>query len=377
MFGQENFLAYRKFRIARDRRLIVLLSVAVLAAGVVIVGWVAAGAVRHMLSGPRVIGVGAAPDALALSPDGRTLYVANGVSDDSPANGHAVTVVSPTTGKVGRRIDIGGAAWKIAVSPDGRTLYAMLVADSGGQNGMVIVNLVTGHVAARVRFKYGAADFAVAPRGQVVYVLAEVERGSMQVISLDSAGRRRDGVNILVPGDSEDLSISPQGDLLYVAGGRDGARHSGVIEEFPVNAGRVGSSITLEDNVIELAISQDGRTLYALGDNDSCPRGGGACTSGTASVAIIDAVSGKQVKYVHLETSPVALAVARSGRTVYVLSAEGGIIPVSTTTGKAGRGIRVTGMFADPSSLDLLMAPDGRTAYVAEANKGVAIVPLP
>src|SRR5882724_1993300 len=44
--------------------------------------------------------------------------------------------------------------------------------------------------------------------------------------------------------------------------------------------------------LIELAVSRDGRTLYALGNDESCPHDGGACTSGPASVAIIDAFNG-------------------------------------------------------------------------------------
>jgi YVTN family beta-propeller protein len=54
--------------------------------------------------------VGARPWGIALSPDGRRLYTANGPSGD-------VTFIDAATGKVERRVSIGGSPWGVVAAP--------------------------------------------------------------------------------------------------------------------------------------------------------------------------------------------------------------------------------------------------------------------
>jgi hyaluronoglucosaminidase len=107
------------------RRRIVWISAAALA-GTVIAG--AAIAVVNTLLGPPVIRVGQMPQALAVTPDGRTLYVAN-IDDNT------VTPVTVATGRPGGAIRAGHGPQALAVTPDGRTLY---VADILGGTVSVI-----------------------------------------------------------------------------------------------------------------------------------------------------------------------------------------------------------------------------------------------
>ena len=65
------------------------------------------------------IGVGAAPSAVAITPDGKTAYVTNG-GDDS------VTPVDVATNAAGAAIaDVGDDPQAIAITPDGRTAYVV------------------------------------------------------------------------------------------------------------------------------------------------------------------------------------------------------------------------------------------------------------
>ena len=57
------------------------------------------------------------------------------------------------------------------------------------------------------------------------------------------------------------------------------------------------------------------------------------CISGAHGLTIIDAIDGRKAGRAILQIGPVALAVARDGRTAYVLGAEGDITPVSAVTG--------------------------------------------
>src|SRR5262249_43077922 len=59
--------------------------------------------------------------AMALSPDGCTLYTAVPGSDDGSGRGAAVVPVNLQTGAAGRAISVGWQPTSLAVTPDGRT----------------------------------------------------------------------------------------------------------------------------------------------------------------------------------------------------------------------------------------------------------------
>lgn len=82
----------------------------------------------------------ARPMGLALSPDGRTLYVSNG-------RGTSVSLVDVATGTVKRRADkIGLRPWGIGVSPDGFKVYAA----NGPSNDATVLDANTGEVLKRI-----------------------------------------------------------------------------------------------------------------------------------------------------------------------------------------------------------------------------------
>jgi len=89
--------------------------------------------------------VGSDPNALALSPDGRTLYVAMAGN-----NAVAVVRVGPRTMRVAGLIPAGWYPTAVATSSDGRTLYVANGKGAGsGANpdGTYIGNVITGSVS--------------------------------------------------------------------------------------------------------------------------------------------------------------------------------------------------------------------------------------
>ena len=64
------------------------------------------------------IPVGTRPQAIAVTPDGRTAYVANSGSG-------TVTPIDTATGRAGTPIRAGTGPPAIAISPDGRTAYVL------------------------------------------------------------------------------------------------------------------------------------------------------------------------------------------------------------------------------------------------------------
>jgi hypothetical protein len=92
------------------RRRVVWISATVLAVAVVVIGAIAG---ANLCLGPPVIHVGQMPQALAVTPDGRTLYVA-GPGDfrgDLFVHGHTVTPVHVATGTPGAPIKVRHGRW--------------------------------------------------------------------------------------------------------------------------------------------------------------------------------------------------------------------------------------------------------------------------
>lgn len=154
-------------------------------------------------------------DAVALSPDGRTLYAA-GVSSDG-GNGQ-VTPLDIATGRARRPIPVGGAPQELAVTPDGHTLFALLA------NGRITpVDLATGRALAAVRAAGGACAMAVSPDGKTLYV----GTNDNEIAVFGIANRHQRGTPITLPapvegaGTPDAMTVAPDGKTLYVADSDD------------------------------------------------------------------------------------------------------------------------------------------------------------
>jgi DNA-binding beta-propeller fold protein YncE len=316
--------------------------------------------------GPATIQAVPRADAVAISPDGKTLYTADGLDSGG------VTVVNLQTGRAGRRIAVGGSI-ALAITPDGRTLYALGWtngdASNATENGDQVtpVDLATGRAKAPMRFPYGVMDMVPSPDGKELYVLANTGKSSAAVIAVNAAGQET--VITPVSAYSQVLAISPDSRMLYISGARDrDPKDQGVGEVMPLDAesGKAGTPIELARSVMGLAFSLDGHMLYALGANQG---------SGPCSLSAIDVATGTVSKPLNLDPQCLSIAAAPDGRALYVLNADETITPVSTETGDLGSPIR-TGDPWDPMDLDLVIAPDGRTIYVADQVYGVAVIPV-
>jgi DNA-binding beta-propeller fold protein YncE len=327
----------------------------------------------HLLNGPSVTLPGDGYSAVAVAPDGHTLYAANPgpVSDDS---GHTVTPVDIATGKAARPITVGKGPQDLTVTPDGRMLYALLA-----DGTITPVSLATGRTMSPIHVTSGAAAMAVSPDSRTLFI----GTGNNEVVAVDIAtGRRESLIPLPTPGSGvvspAALAVTPDGRTLYVAEYDDDT-------VIPVNlaTGRPGAPIIIEAAVLglesALAITPDGRTLYAAVNGDY---GGG---SGPNSLVAISTATGTVEQTVNFGTAgPIALAVTPDGRTLYALNGNysDGIVPgtstitpVSTADDRLGGAVRTGGLFSHASAFGFAVAPDGRTVYVAQGD--VVAVALP
>lgn len=154
---------------------------------------------------------------IAFSPDGKSLYVSGGDQDmvyrfdwrDRAANlADSIVLAVREKGKHGTRYPAG-----IALSPDGRTLYvAENLADS-----LAVVDLASGRVVQRVpteRYPYGVV---VAPNGTVY---ASAWGGwTVSIFGVDGKGRLRGGMRVRVGRHPSALALNASGSRLFVASG--------------------------------------------------------------------------------------------------------------------------------------------------------------
>ncbi len=338
----------------RKRVFGVLVIVCLVLAGVI--PWATVSAIA-LVNGPSVVLAGTGYDAVAVSPDGRTLYAAD--------SGHAVTPVDIATGKVGRPISGGAGPGQLAVAPDGRMLLEVL------SSGLIArVDLATGKETAPIRVPGGACMMAVSPDGRTLYVATNANA----VVAVDIAsGRERPPIPLPTPSDGavgpQAMAVTPNGKTVYVADGGDE-----VVVPVDVAVGRAERPISVEDPLLTtpmaLAVAPDGRTLYVAvnGDYDE--------GSGPNSLVAIRTATGTVSKTMTLNGGPIALAVAPGGRTVYVLNGNYGsfvtdtstVTSVNVTTGRQGSQIRTGGLFSHASASDFAVTPDGRALYVAEGD---------
>jgi YVTN family beta-propeller protein len=95
--------------------------------------------------------VGQDPEGVAISPDGRTAYVANDFSD-------TVTPIDTTTLTAGTPIAVPHHPYEIAITPDGTTAYVTQI----GMHEVTPITLATGTAMTPIPVTYGST-IAIAP----------------------------------------------------------------------------------------------------------------------------------------------------------------------------------------------------------------------
>lgn len=84
--------------------------------------------------------LGARPMGLAISADGKTLFVANG-------RGGTISIVDTATRKVTRTVaKVGARPWGLALAPDGKTLYSA----NGPSNDVSVIDVGAGKVVTKI-----------------------------------------------------------------------------------------------------------------------------------------------------------------------------------------------------------------------------------
>jgi len=261
----------------------------------------------------KAINVGKGPNAIAVTPDGKTAYVVSGGEfagtcgeGSGPAN--TVTPIRTATNTALKAIKVGNFPDAIVITPNGKTAYV-----SNGGNG--------------------------AAPGNTVTPIDTATNTALKAIKVGSG--------------ADAIAITPNGKTAYVVNG-----FSGTVTPISTATNTAGKAIKVAqatdilNGPSSIAITPNGKTAYVSIPSMSIRTGQTADTVTPIRTATNTALSAIKVGYY-----PHAIAITPDGKTAYVLAC-GHMVPINTATNTAGKTI-VTGGLAN-----IGITPNGKTAYV-------------
>jgi DNA-binding beta-propeller fold protein YncE len=300
-----------------------------------------------------------AAQQVVITPDGKTVYVLDSTG--------AVTPISTATNTPGRPIELGqlyGAGSEMAITPDGQTLYVLMFGLQGlGPSYLVPIATATNKPGHRIRLDMAATAIMVTPDGKTAYVVGQPLTASRnpradvgqeievtpiptatnmpgKAISTGTTGTITSGTPV---------AMTQDGQTIYITG----TSPIGVIP-FSTAANRPGKLIRISDSssigILGFAVTPDGRTAYAASQEPGNARQvsvGGVngirrCVGSPGVVTPIATATGTPGKPINVGCMPTAIAVTPDGKTVYAASYSGDVTPIATATDQPGKPIKIS-----------------------------------
>jgi 6-phosphogluconolactonase (cycloisomerase 2 family) len=258
---------------------------------------------------PATVGGGFNPHGVAVSPDGRSVYV--GESASGAVAQYSIGADGTLTAKTPATVASPGFPAAIAVSADGNNVYA------ANQNGATVSQFsvgaggtLTAKTPATVTAGTGPSGVAVSPDGQSVYVTNNSD-GTVSQYSVGADGTLspKTPATVATAAQPVGVAVSPDGQSVYVA-----SRVGNTVSEYSVGTDgtltpKTPASVVSNSGAYDLTVSPDGQSVYVVGI---------ANTVSQFSVGTGGTLTPKTPSSVLAGGSAEAVAISRDGHSVYV-----------------------------------------------------------
>jgi YVTN family beta-propeller protein len=279
------------------------------------------------------IGLGQEPEGVTVSPDNRTIYVADQNSKDV----HVVDVASKQVSVV----KVPNTPRFLALSADGSRLYVTLFENNFTGNGLAVIDTAKRSLVKTIRTGPRPFEPAVAPDGRVwvpIHNGARVEIYDPQ--SLTEAAR------ISVPPNPHWIVFTPDGRTAFTAN-----HESSQISVVNVADGLVRKNFKVGRSPHALAVTPDGTRLVATNyDLDT--------------VEVYDTGDQRLIHKINVGKEPQAVMISADGRHAYVVNEGSDNLSVIAL----GDGKVVSTVAVGDSPRVNAISPDGRRLYVTDGR---------
>jgi serine/threonine-protein kinase len=231
------------------------------------------------------ISVGKAPEGVAVSPDGRRVYITN-------VDTRVVSVIDIGAGTVTASIRNGGARG-VAVSPDGRRAYGV---NHGSPGTVSVIDTDSGTIAATIPVGNAPEGVAVSPDGRRAYI-TNVLSDTVSVIDT-----MKSTVTATIPVGSAPygVAVSPDGRHAYITN-----VDANTVSVIDTSSSTVTTTIPVGAYPDGVAVSPDGRGAYITNGNSN-------------TVSVVDTSGSTVTTTIPVGNFPRAVAVSPDGRRVYI-----------------------------------------------------------
>ncbi|WP_028923684.1 Hsp70 family protein [Pseudonocardia acaciae] len=291
------------------------------------------------------IQVGATPTFVAVSPNGRLAYVANGAAK-------IVTVVDTSINKVIATIPVeAGPPQYVTFAPDGRKVYLSIFNEARTIAQVGVLDTTTNRIVATIPVRTRPFLAAVTADGRWLYV-PNHDSGTVSVIDTANNTVARE---IKVPANPHWIEFSKDGTRAYTAN-----HESNLIAVLDTATGAVTAQIPVQTSPHSLAVHPN-RPLLANVNYDS------------NSVTVIDTNTNKVTATIPVGKNPREISWAPDGRFAYVANETDGTVSVINIETNQVTATIPTG--PAPSSIGVL--PNGQQAYVTnQAGTTLAVLDI-
>ncbi len=288
------------------------------------------------LAKPTVVAtirVGNEPEGVVVSPDGRTVYVAN-------QNSRILSVVDAATRRV-TSVRLRNTPRFVATSRDGRLVFVSMYENDKSGSGVAVVDAPTRRIVRYLKSGVQPYTLAVGPDGRV-WVPIHSER---RVETFSADGKQAVG-QVVVPPNPHAVAFSAQLDRAYTPN-----HESNAVAAIDMQTNRLLKSVPVSRAPHSIAVSPDGRTVLVAGYE-----------ANTAD--LLDAETLERRGPFRVGKQPQSVAFAADGEHAYVVNE--GSNSVSVLDGQTGAVTATVRVGRSPRTV--AVSPDGRVAYVTNGN---------